>query len=247
MRRNWYNNNRDNNWNRGRWNNQEEFNNQRLSMTLDHCSYYVFDNIKQLFKKEDIEIKLYEDHHYDNIIKVTVGYCEIEELIKYDLDPISQLKNYRYYSLEDAVENQRRLLAEFRLFKKQLKTKIAKIKELIEQAKSLIDNAGQKQLECDIESYLEDNQLIIEKRVEEIKFDYIEQIKDNKIITNKKAIVNLDRAKELLKRFLAGENIINEYIGNFRILKVFEIKSIVFIRIGCHLIKIDKNLLNQLC
>ena len=38
MRRNWYNNNRDNNWNRGRWNNQEEFNNQNndLNQNWNH-------------------------------------------------------------------------------------------------------------------------------------------------------------------------------------------------------------------
>ena len=225
---------------------ETEFNDERLSMTLEHCGDYVWNDILETFKTENIKME-YTDQVYNGTgIKVTIDYAELEDIADYDLDTIRQLKNYRESRLEGAVEEQRRLLKDFRLFKNQLKAKINKMKQLVTEAKSNIKYCGQNQLEYDIESYLEENQHIIEKNVEKIKFDYIAEIKEGKIITNKKAVVDFAKAKDLLKKFLAGENIIGELIGNFTILKVFDIKNIVFIRIGCHLIKIDKNLINQL-
>ena len=56
----------------------------------------------------------------------------------------------------------------------------------------------------------------------------------------------IDDAKRVLKRFLDGLEVVGEKIGVFTVNKVFDIKETVFLRIGCHLIKIDNELKQQL-
>lgn len=225
---------------------EKEFDDDRLGSAVEHCNDYIWSNIEDDFEDENIEIKYKDAGRGDTGIEVSIDLSQLEEIVEYEIDAIEQLRNYRDYNLENAVDNQKRLLKEFRKAKNKIKKEIKTIKSLVESSKIMLSSCSQDQLESDIQYYLEENLLIIQKRVDEIKFDHIVEIKDNKIKTNKQAIVDLDGAKDLLKRFLAGENIINQFINGYKILKVFDIKNIIFVRIGCHLIKIDKNLINQL-
>jgi len=56
----------------------------------------------------------------------------------------------------------------------------------------------------------------------------------------------LKKLTKIKKQFLNGVNIQNKKIGNYTILKIFDIKQKIFLRIGCHLIKIDNKLKQQL-
>lgn len=56
----------------------------------------------------------------------------------------------------------------------------------------------------------------------------------------------MKKLTKIKKQFLNGVNIQNKKIGNYTILKIFDIKQKIFLRIGCHLIKIDNKLKQQL-
>lgn len=153
-------------------------------------------------------------------------------------------------TLEEAVNFQfdilKATIQEINLFKREFKQRLQAMQEAVNDLNDSLKNAHKEQLENDILSFIEENSLIIEGDIEKIKFDYIAKIEDGQAITNKGAIVPIEDARRVLNKFLEGLDIVNEKIGAFTVNKVFDIKNIIFLRIGCHLIKIDNELKQQL-
>ncbi len=137
-------------------------------------------------------------------------------------------------------------IREFNQFRHDFNKRLEAMKQAVDYLNDDLKYLHKNQVEQDILSYIEENSLIITGEIEKIKFDYIAKIEDGQVITNKGAIVPVDDAKRVLKRFLDGLEVVGEKIGVFTVNKVFDIKETVFLRIGCHLIKIDNELKQQL-
>lgn len=153
-------------------------------------------------------------------------------------------------TLQEAVAYQFEILKEtineFNQFRHNFYKKLKAMKQAADYLNEDLKYLHKNQLEQDILSYIEDNSLIIAGDIDKIKFDYIAKIENGQAITNKGAIVSIEDAKRVLKRFLEGLEVVGEKIGVFTVNKVFDIKETVFLRIGCHLIKIDNELKQQL-
>lgn len=152
---------------------------------------------------------------------------------------LKEAVNFQFEILQATIE-------EINLFKREFKKRLQAMQEAVNDLNDSLKNAHKQQLELDILDYIEEHSLIIEGDIEKIKFDYIAKIEEGQAITNKGAIVPIDDAKRVLNKFLEGLDIVNEKIGAFTVNKVFDIKNIIFLRIGCHLIKIDNELKQQL-
>jgi len=187
--------------------------------------------------------------------------------IKSDLFEMEQLKDIEccneYYT---EIKNKKDFFENVRLYKKHnydvyqaqkdcIDQIIYYIREFKRRLKSMGDaciqwnnsiDLAQCQFEADIENYIEDHNLIINGDLSKIKFDYIDRIDGDKIITNKGAIAPLAHCKKALEVYKKGENIEGLRLGAYTIKKIFSIKDNVFFRAGCHLVKIDDNLINQL-
>ena len=164
-------------------------------------------------------------------------------------------KSLRFYfeggrTLAEAVAFQfdilKETIREFNDFRRDFNKRLEAMKQAVDYLNEDLKYLHKNQIEQDILSYIEENSLIITGDIEKIKFDYIAKIEDGQAITNKGAIVPIDDAKRVLKRFLDGLEVVGEKIGVFTVNKVFDIKETVFLRIGCHLIKIDNELKQQL-
>jgi hypothetical protein len=200
---------------------------------------------KPLFEFEDhysatyIKSNLFEFHEFEDL-----QYCKDFTAINNIKDCFNNIKIYQKDSY-DIYEWQKYLINEaisnIRQYKKRLKS----------MGEACIDynystTLPQHQFELDIESYIEENNLIINENINKIKFDYIDRIDGDKIITNKGAIAPLTDCKKALEVYKNGENIEGLRLGAYTIKKIFNIKDNIFFRAGCHLIKIDSNLINQL-
>lgn len=146
---------------------------------------------------------------------------------------------YQFDILKETIE-------EFNNFRHDFDKRLKAMKQAADYLNEDLKYMHKIQLEQDILSYIEENSLITTGDIDKIKFDYIAKIEDGQAITNKGAIVPIEDAKKVLKRFLNGLEVVGEKIGVFTVNKVFDIKETVFLRIGCHLIKIDNQLKQQL-
>lgn len=251
---------------------KQEFNQDRIDSSFEHvndwrhsdfgASVDDFDEVLHYYEfdyraNKKVKKQLYE---FDGDSYLTTVRLKQDFYDRLDYYYYNEFYNYRNESvkeyfkggktLQEAVKLQFDLLKEFyqhfnitkREFKKQLTTLWEAVKFHNDDAAT----AHRYQLEQDILDFIEENKLIIEGDIEKIKFDYIEKIENGQAITNKGAIVPVDEAKQVLKDFLSGVNIQNKKIGNYTILKIFDIKQTIFLRIGCHLIKIDNQLKQQL-
>jgi len=152
---------------------------------------------------------------------------------------LNEAVNFQFEILKATIQ-------ELNSFKREFKQRFKAMQEAVNYLNDNLKYTHKQQLEQDILNYIEENSLIITGDIEKIKFDYIAKIEDGKAITNKGAIVPIEDAKRVLKRFLDGLEVVGEKIGVFTVNKVFDIKETVFLRIGCHLIKIDNQLKQQL-
>lgn len=251
---------------------KEEFDESRLESTYYHAidcyNEFLFnrydDDFADLFYYKDnqgknqfygwkvdgltIDIELMADDK----LEMLNGYNH-HGLLSYANDIIN--KGLRYYfnrglNLREAVDYQFELLLdtykELNRYKRELRKRLEVMKQHVENCNNYAKTVYADQLRSDIADYIEENSLIIAGDIEKIKFDYIAKIEDGMATTNKGAVVPIEDAKKVLDNFLSGINIINNKIGSFTVNKIFEIKDTIFIRIGCHLIKIDDQIKQQL-
>lgn len=257
---------------------KEEFDENRINSSFNHCDDYIYDDIGAGVKgfddlfycwdaKKDYKSKKRDGWQFDSD-----SYSSWVELDINANDKLTMLdiwsrgsglniaynankKGLRVYfewgrTLEEAVNFQFEILKatieEINLFKREFKQRLQVMQKAVNDLNDSLKNAHKQQLEQDILDYIDENSLIIEGDIEKIKFDYIAKIEEGQAITNKGAIVPIDDAKRVLNKFLEGLDIVNEKIGAFTVNKVFDIKNTIFLRIGCHLIKIDNELKQQL-
>lgn len=226
------------------------------------------DNFENLFyyerggKKNDYDFNCGFYYSYKSWIELKIDadnrlsmldYWDNSGAIKTAINAINQ--GLRFYfeggrTLPEAVAFQFEILKEtireFNQFRRDFDKRLKTMKQAVDYLNEDLKYLHKNQLEQDILSYIEENSLIITGDIENIKFDYIAKIQDGQAITNKGAIVPIEDAKRVLKRFLEGLEVVGEKIGVFTVNKVFDIKETVFLRIGCHLIKIDNELKQQL-
>jgi hypothetical protein len=251
---------------------KEEFDESRLESTY----YHAVDRYNEiLYNKEDYdfsELFYYKDNQGKSQFhcwEIDGDTIELELMADDKLDMLNKYNNYnllsfgndiiskglRYYfnrglDLREVVDHQFEVLLdtvkELNRYKRELKKRLEAMKQHVENCNNYAETVYAEQLRSDIADYIEENSLIISGDVEKIKFDYIAKIDNGKAITNKGAVVPVEDAKRALEKFLSGVNIINNTIGSFTVKKIFEIKDVIFIRIGCHLIKIDEQIKQQL-
>lgn len=101
-------------------------------------------------------------------------------------------------------------------------------------------------LRDDIDDLIESNNLILSDDINKIKFQKIVKIENGNLITDRQAKVPLKDARTALLKFMEGIDIVGDYIGEYKVAKIINIKDNFLIRIGCHLIKIDDELKSQL-
>lgn len=251
---------------------KEEFDESRVESTY----YHAVDRYNELlFNKEDPdfnELFYYEDNQGNSQFhcwEIDGDTIELELMANDKLDMLNRNNNYnllnyaddviseglRYYfnggfDLRRVVDLQFELLLdtfkELNRYKRELKERLEAMKQHVKNCNNYAETIYAEQLRSDIADYIAENSLIISGDVEKIKFDYIAKIENGKAITNKGAVVPVEDAKKVLEKFLKGLNVVNDRIGSFTINKVFNLKDVVFLRIGCHLIKIDNEIKQQL-
>lgn len=101
-------------------------------------------------------------------------------------------------------------------------------------------------LRDDIDDLIESNNLIISDDINKIKFQKIVKIENGNLVTDRQAKVPLKDARTALLKFMEGIDIVGDYIGEYKVAKIINIKDNFLIRIGCHLIRIDDELKSQL-
>lgn len=253
---------------------KQEFDEGRINSSFEHCHDYFnyhdelgqwVDNFENLFYHEGGSNKNDWDYNGDNY----KSWIELEIYANNRLSMLDYWNNFggaraaihakeqglKFYfqggrTLPEAVAYQFEILKEtieeFNQFRHDFDKRLKAMKQAVNYLNEDLKYMHKNQLEQDILSYIEDNSLIITGDIEKIKFDYIAKIENGQAITNKGAIVPIEDAKRVLKRFLDGLEVVGEKIGVFTVNKVFDIKETVFLRIGCHLIKIDNQLKQQL-
>lgn len=252
---------------------KKEFDESRLHSSFEHCNDYFnynnlgqgVDNFENLFYHErgsnkndwDFEGDSYKswvelEIYANNKLSMIDTFCDWGAI---QAGHWTMGKGLRFYfeggrTLAEAVAFQfdilKETIREFNDFRHDFNKRLEAMKQAVDSLNDDLKYLHKNQVEQDILSYIEENSLIITGEIEKIKFDYIAKIEDGQAITNKGAIVPIDDAKRVLKRFLDGLEVVGEKIGVFTVNKVFDIKETVFLRIGCHLIKIDNELKQQL-
>lgn len=253
---------------------KQEFDKSRINSSFEHCCDYFdyrnelgqgVDNFENLFyhksggRKNDWD---YNSNNYKSWIELKIDADNKLSMLDYwnnfgaaRAAIHAKEQGLRFYfeggrTLPEAVAYQFEILKEtikeFNQFKHNFYKRLKAMKQAADHLNEDLKYLHKNQLEQDILSFIEENSLIIEGDIEKIKFDFIAKIEDGQAITNKGAIVPIEDAKRVLKRFLDGLEVVGEKIGAFTVNKVFDIKETVFLRIGCHLIKIDNELKQQL-
>jgi hypothetical protein len=253
---------------------KKEFDESRLNSSFEHCNDYFdyhndlgqgVDNFENLFyhergsNKNDwdfesnsrdswVELEIYAN----NKLSMIDTFCDWGGV---EAGHWTMYKSLRFYfeggrTLAEAVAFQFEILKEtireFNQFRHDFNKRLEAMKQAVDNLNEDLKYLHKNQVEQDILSYIEENSLIITGEIEKIKFDYIAKIEAGQAITNKGAMVPIEDAKRVLKRFLDGLEVVDEKIGVFRVDKFFDIKETVFLSIGCHLIKIDNELKQQL-
>lgn len=253
---------------------KQEFDESRINSSFEHCQDYFdydnelgqgVDNFENLFyherggKKNDFD---FNSDRYKSWIELEIDANNKLSMLDYwnnfgavraAIHAKEQGLRFYFYggrTLPEAVAYQFEILKEtikeFNQFRHDFNKRLEAMKQAVNYLNKDLKYMHKIQLEQDILSYIEENSLIITGDIEKIKFDYIAKIENGQAITNKGAIVPIEDAKRVLKRFLEGLEVVGEKIGVFTVNKVFDIKETVFLRIGCHLIKIDNELKQQL-
>lgn len=101
-------------------------------------------------------------------------------------------------------------------------------------------------LRDDIDELIKSNNLILSDDINKIKFQKIVKIENGNLITDRQVKVPLKDARTALLKFMGGIDIVGDYIGEYKVAKIINIKDNFLIRIGCHLIRIDDELKSQL-
>ena len=101
-------------------------------------------------------------------------------------------------------------------------------------------------LRDDIDDLIESNNFILTDDINKIRVQTIVKIENGNLITDRRATVPLVEARSALLKFMEGIDIVGDYIGEYRVSKIINIKDNILVRIGCHLIKIDEQLKSQL-
>ena len=253
---------------------KQEFDESRINSSLEHCQDYFnshnelglgVDNFEKLFyyerggKKNDfdfdgdrykswVELKINADNrlsmldYWNNFGAARAAIYAKEQGLRFYFEggrTLPEAVTYQFEILKETIK-------EFNQFRHDFYKRLEAMKQAVDHLNEDLKYLHKNQLEQDILSYIEENSLIITGDIENIKFDYIAKIQDGQAITNKGAIVPIEDAKRVLKRLLEGLEVVGEKIGVFTVNKVFDIKETVFLRIGCHLIKIDNQLKQQL-
>jgi len=181
-------------------------------------------------------------------------FCE-QDFCRYYLDELTPINNYqdlirnvRIYNKfdNDIIGGQRGFLSDSYHY---IKNFVYDLRAMLEQIRFFnieAETGVQYQLESDIENYLDNEGLLKDGDIEKVKFDYIAKIEGEEIITNKGAKAPLDDCKKALEVFKSGGSLEGLKLGVYTINKIFNIKESIFFRAGCHLVRIDDNLINQL-
>jgi hypothetical protein len=178
-----------------------------------------------------------------------------QDFCTYYLDELTPINNYqdlirnvRIYNKfdNDIIGGQRGFLSDSYHYIKNFVYDLRAMLSVVKIHNESAETIAQEQLECDIEDFIENENLLKDGDIEKVKFDYIAKIEGEEIITNKGAKAPLDDCKKALEVFKSGGSLEGLKLGVYTINKIFNIKENVFFRAGCHLVRIDDNLINQL-
>lgn len=230
---------------------EEEFCEDRIDGSYEHANDIAWDNIDYDFNeavgKENVEVgsDSYYNFFYINIHNNDIDlYCD-------DLIDLYNIKTKGYLfkkhgSLDNVVEAQKTMIKNFFKAKRNLDRLLRELEEVNISAKAILETMHSQQLEEDVQRFILENNLIMTSNADNIKYDYIEKFIGNELVTNKGARVPIEEAKNILQAFKNGEDILNKKVGAFTIRKIFNISDNIFIRIGCHLIRINQELESKL-
>jgi hypothetical protein len=239
--------------------------------SFEHSSSYIFEgfgesvedfNKRFYFKnKKNIEQDFeFDGWRYDSSC-VKSKLFELDNKFNYqdfawrNLEYLTKINNYQdliqnvriYKSFDsDIICGQKAFLIDSLNLIKDFVYNLRSMLKAIEFYNEEAETAAQDQLENDIEEFIENHNLLKAGDVEKLKFDFIAKIEGEEITTNKGAKAPLDDCKKALEVFKSGGNLEGLKLGIYTINKIFNIKENVFFRAGCHLIKIDNHLINQL-
>lgn len=246
---------------------KSEFSYYRLESSYNHFLDYSYEDLGAGVNGFDIVFFTngnkvgweYKDYSYNTAIEMDINLIDSLQQnsgqYSYEIFDCYSFKETRYFfkngaTLGEAVKLQFKILLEFmrdlNSFKKEFIEKVEMMRSAVSDLNSLLENGHEMQVEEDILDFVQENKLIIDGDIDKIEFDFIAEVEGDKVKTNKGAIVNLSDAKRVLNEILTGLDVVGKKIGLYTINKAYFIKNTLFIRIGCHLIKIDDNLKNQL-
>jgi len=164
-------------------------------------------------------------------------------------------KESRDKTLSQAVEISFDILKYFlnrvQLFKNEARPHFEKLQEAVNFYNQKVQVAHMEQLRFDIQEYIDANDILLDntdddQKLSKLKLQTIAKIENNRLTTDLGASVPLNEARNVLAKFMEGLNIVGDKIGCYQVKRIINIGDAIIIRIGCHLIKIDSELKNQL-
>jgi len=241
------------------------------SDSFEHSSSYIFEgfgeSVEDFYKrfysknKKNIEQYFEFDNWGYNSSCVKSKLFELDDKFNYQdfawkkLEYLTKINNYQdliknvriYKSFDsDIISGQRAFLIDSLNLIKDFVYNLRSMLKAVEFHNEAVETVAQDQLENDIEEFIENHNLLKDGDIEKLKFDFIAKIEGEEITTNKGAKAPLDDCKKALEVFKSGGSLEGLKLGVYTINKIFNIKENVFFRAGCHLIKIDNHLINQL-
>lgn len=136
-------------------------------------------------------------------------------------------------------------------FRNDARPHFEKLQEAVNFYNQEIQVAHMEQLRYDIQEYIDANDILLDdtdddQKLSKLKLQTIAKIEDNQLTTDLGASVPLNEARNVLAKFMEGLNIVGDKVGAYQVKRIINIGDAIIIRIGCHLIKIDAELKNQL-
>jgi hypothetical protein len=151
---------------------------------------------------------------------------------------LGRTANYQIY---DSVQEVLDLIRGYKKDFQQMEEAINFVHEYIDGEVNYFKEYLLERLSNEIDDFIND-EFSLEERVKEglAKVNTFKEILSDEIVTDLSARAKISRIKEVIQDFSSGKNVEGEFIGGYKINKVFTVDDETYFKIGCHLFKLSE-------
>ena len=147
---------------------------------------------------------------------------------------------WSYYHTFDSVKDIIEFVDSKTQEMREMREAVEFVVEYIDDVRKGFKSTLTEQLEHEISEFI-CNEHSVEERVEQglAKINHVE-IGTEDIVTDMHASVPIIAAKSIIVRHNNGESVVGEFVGQYKINKVFAVNGETYFKIGCHLLKLSE-------